>query len=93
AGFFDFAPAQKVSKSLNAKWKIRLPELFHISGSRISLKATPIRQSIKWTSCLARLYNLFLNLKLKRMETKLSVLFYSKKAKTTKDGLVPIYLR
>lgn len=27
------------------------------------------------------------------METKLSILFYSKTSKTTKDGLVPIYLR
>ena len=27
------------------------------------------------------------------METKLSILFYSKTAKTTKDGLMPIYLR
>src|SRR3954453_18369005 len=27
------------------------------------------------------------------METKLSILFYSKTSKITKDGLVPIYLR
>src|SRR4030095_7811738 len=27
------------------------------------------------------------------VETKLSILFYSKTAKTTTDGLVPIYLR
>jgi hypothetical protein len=27
------------------------------------------------------------------METKLSILFYSKTSKTTKDGMVPIYLR
>lgn len=28
-----------------------------------------------------------------RMETRFSILFYGKKAKMTKDGLVPIYLR
>ncbi len=27
------------------------------------------------------------------METKLSILFYSKTSKITRDGLVPIYLR
>lgn len=27
------------------------------------------------------------------MDTKISILFYGKKAKTTKDNLLPIYLR
>ena len=32
-------------------------------------------------------------MEIERMETRLSILFYGKKAKMTKEGLMPIYLR
>lgn len=66
-----------------------------VLGNRISCKILiNSKLSIIWTSCLASFGVLNLTTyKLSVMETRMSILFYGKRAKMTKEGLVPIYLR